>query len=70
MSATAQQLLDETNDAILRILQGAEFVTVNGQQFHFSRLSELRALRKELTVEIAAAAGEDGRGSWEAVFSD
>jgi hypothetical protein len=67
---TNAELLDETKKAIVRIVQGAEFVQLNGNQCHFSSLPELRALRAELEVAVAEEDGTDGRGAWEATFSE
>jgi hypothetical protein len=70
MASTAAELLDEVNAAISRLVTGAQMVTVNGQQFQFTHLRELRAWRKELTIELAEATGDDGRGAWEVAFDD
>ena len=70
MSQTAADLLSKTEDAIARLLDGAQMVTINGQQYMFSHLSELMDARKKLTLEVAADAGTDGRGAWEAAFDE
>lgn len=67
---STQTLLDEVNAAIRQVVNGARSVSVNGQSFHYTQLKELRAWRNELKIEVAEDAGTDGRGSWEAVFSD
>ena len=67
---TDTELVAEIDAAILRLIRGAKFITVNGQQLHFSSLNELREFRKEVALRIAEAAGTDGRGAWEASFAD
>jgi hypothetical protein len=67
---TDTELLAEIDAAIVRLIRGAKFITVNGQQFHYSSLMELRELRKEVVLRIAETAGTDGRGAWEASFSE
>ena len=67
---TNAELLDETKKAILRLVEGAKFAQVNGNQYHFSSLTELRALQSELEVKVAEEAGTDGRGAWEVAFSE
>jgi|APSaa5957512622_1039677.scaffolds.fasta_scaffold411003_1 hypothetical protein len=67
---TNAELLDATKLAIMRLVQGAKFAQVNGNQYHFSSLPELRALKAELEVAVAEDAGTDGRGAWEATFSE
>ena len=61
---TNAELLDTTNRAILRLVQGAKFAQVNGNQYHFSSLAELRAQKAELEVAVAEEAGTDGCGAW------
>ncbi|MFA5436651.1 MAG: hypothetical protein WC372_11490 [Candidatus Neomarinimicrobiota bacterium] len=68
--ATAAELLTEVETAISRLITGGQMVTVNGQQFSFTHLRELRAWRAELKIEVAEAAGTDGRGAWEVAFDD
>lgn len=66
---TDTELLAEIDAAILRLIRGAKFVTVNGQQFHYTGLGELRAFRAEVVLRIAEADGTDGRGAWESSFA-
>ena len=68
--ATWAEIKTAAKNALLRIANGAKFVTVNGQQFHYSSIGELRGLIAEYELKIAEAAGTDGRGAWEAAFSD
>jgi len=70
MSQTAASLLSDCEDAIARLIKGAQMVTFNGQQYMFTHLSELVKLRDKLKLEIAVDAGTDGRGAWEAAFSE
>ncbi|MEW6490359.1 MAG: gpW family head-tail joining protein [Thermodesulfobacteriota bacterium] len=54
--ATAQELLDAANAAILRILSdGQEVVTVGGRRFTEANLADLRAFRDQLQAEVGAA---------------
>jgi len=55
---TAQELLDATKEAILKILQGHQSADVNGRLYRKADLSELRALRAELETEVRADAGQ------------
>ncbi|MBT7299547.1 MAG: hypothetical protein HN849_08545 [Victivallales bacterium] len=71
MSApTNAELLEATSNAILRLVEGVKFAQVSGNQYHYSSLPELRALKAELEVAVAEEAGTDGRGAWEATFSE
>jgi hypothetical protein len=71
MSApTNSELLEKARLALARVLDGATFVSVNGQQFHYSSVPELRALIRELEVAVAEENGTDGRGAWEAAFNE
>ena len=70
MSVTSAAMLSAVEDAILRLINGAKFVTVNGQQMHFSSLGELKSMRADLRREIAEDAGTEGRGAWEATFRE
>lgn len=56
MAATAQQLLDAVNDAILELIQGGQRTTVNGRTFEHAQLEELRTMRAELEREVAREA--------------
>lgn len=67
---TTAELIDEAKKALKRVIQGATFVTVNGQQFHYTSVGELRKLIHDLEVMAAEEAGTDGRGAWEAGFSE
>jgi hypothetical protein len=67
-SPTNAELLDAARNALLRVLGGAKYVSVNGQQFHYSSVPELRALISELEVKVAEENGTDGRGAWEGTF--
>jgi enoyl-CoA hydratase/carnithine racemase len=66
---TNAELLDEARKALRRVLRGATFVTVNGQQFRYANVGELRAMIAEYELKVAEGAGTDGRGAWEAVFN-
>lgn len=63
-------MLDAVDSAIMRLVAGAKMITLNNQTFHFTQLDELRRMRKELRLEVAEESGTDGRGAWEAIFSD
>lgn len=69
MSApTNAELLAAARSALMRLLEGAKITYVNGHQFHFSTIPELRALISELEVKVAEDNGTDGRGAWEGTF--
>ena len=65
---TYSELLDAAKSALLRLFMGAERVSVNGQQFHYTSAAELERLISKLEVKVAESAGTDGRGAWEASF--
>ena len=67
---TNAERLDAAKTALLHLLNGAKFVQVNGNQFHYTSVPELRSLITELEVKVAEEAGTDGRGAWEATFSE
>lgn len=67
---STQTLLDEVNAAIRQIVNGAKSIMVNGHQYHYSSIGELREWRKQLRLEVAEESGTDGRGAWSGVFSD
>lgn len=69
-STTYAEKLDAAKDALDRLIAGAKFVTVNGQQFHFSSQDELCRLIDWLETKVAEEAGTDGRGSWEVAFAE
>jgi len=68
--ATWSEIRTASKNALLRIANGAKFVTVNGQQFHYSNVSELEAMISLCDRHLAEEAGTDGRGAWEATFSE
>lgn len=68
--ATYAEILTAAKNAMFRLAQGAKFVTVNGQQFHYSSMNELKAMVEFCELKVAEAAGTDGRGAWEATFED
>ena len=70
MSATWSQIKEAALDGLLRVTNGAVMITVNGQQMVYTKPRELVELIKECDVQIAAATAADGRGAWEAAFSD
>jgi len=54
MAATAQQLLDEANDSLLRIMQtDTSSWSESGRQQQQIQIRDLKELRKELQNEIA-----------------
>jgi len=60
MSATAQELLDAANEAILALLQGRIQEYQFGQRrFRYADLAELRRVRDTLKEEVS---GESGTG--------
>jgi len=67
---TNAELLAAVNTAILRLVNSAKMVQIAGNTYHFTSLPELHALKSELEVAIAEDAGTDGRGAWEATFSE
>lgn len=67
---TYAEILAEARRALLRLVSGAKFVTVNGQQFHYTSERELRNLINWLATKAAEDAGTDGRGAWEAAFRE
>lgn len=67
---TYAELLADAKSAYQRILNGATFVTVNGQQFHYSSIGELQKQIDWLEAKVAEQSGTDGRGAWEATFDD
>lgn len=57
--ATAQELLDEVNAAILKRLRGDAYegYTALGQQFEGTPLKDLYDLRRNLQAEVNSASG-------------
>lgn len=68
--ATYAEILTEAKNAMKRLVMGAEFVTVNGQQFKYPQLSQLQTTIAFCEQKVAEAAGTDGRGAWEAAFEE
>ena len=68
--ATYAEILTEAKNAMKRLLTGAVSVTVNGQQFTFASLTQLQTTIDFCERKVAEAAGTDGRGAWEATFSE
>ena len=66
---TNAEILDEAKKALMRLIKGAKFVTVNGQQFHYTSSAELRQIIADYELKVAEEAGTDGRGAWEAAFA-
>jgi hypothetical protein len=58
--ATAQDLLDQTNEAITKALAAQDY-TIAGRNKRMAELRDLKAFRRELMDEIAA--GSSGNGS-------
>jgi len=65
-----QDLLDKLAAAQLRLADGAKMVTVNGQQYQFEDMAALQRAIDAAELKIAELAGTDGRGAWEAAFSE
>ena len=64
MSTTAAQLLDQTNEAILAILAGAQAARVGERSYNRADLGVLRVLRAELRAEAgieSATSRPEGR---------
>lgn len=69
MAATAQELLDAVNDAILAILSGGAVKSYgiggsSGRTLERMSLDELRTLRAELMEQVAASNSSTGRTSY------
>lgn len=60
VSLAASEFLEEVNAAILAVLTRGQDVTVNGKRYTRANLAELRQLRKELQIEVAAEARSGG----------
>ena len=67
---TDAELLAAAKSALLRLLNGARDVMMNGRRYVFSSIPELRALITEYEGKALEASGDDGRGGWTAVFDD
>ncbi len=59
MAATAQQIIDALNDAILAKIQGnvVQSYSVNGKDIKYMSLDQMRKFRMELQTEISASTG-------------
>ncbi|MCK5769477.1 hypothetical protein [Algiphilus sp.] len=61
MSVSTQELLEATEDALLKLLQkGWKSVRVNGQEYTQREIGELRALRRDLRRELGAKTRQGG----------
>lgn len=59
MAATASQILDALNDAILAKIQGnvVQSYSVNGRDIRYMSLDQMRAFRRELMAEYGRSQG-------------
>jgi hypothetical protein len=55
MAATASELLDACNDAILALIGGAQSYSIAGRSVTKANLAELREMRTELQKEVQDA---------------
>ncbi len=49
---TTQELLDKTNEAIARILDGAQSMAAPDRTVAYAEIDKLRTMRKELMQEV------------------
>jgi len=67
---TYAELLSAAKSALARVMGGAKTVVMNGREFHYSSIQELKDTISWLEVKVAEENGTDGRGAWEATFND
>ena len=54
----------------MRLVEGVKLAQLDGNQFHYTSATEIEGIIDRLEVAVAEDAGTDGRGAWEATFSE